>query len=108
MLPDFLRSLNNQKNLFWNTIDILIITKTKLDDTFPASVSNQRLQWTIPSLQKQTQIRDKDDDITRILQKYLLPDGFENLFVELNLFLNKKDFHAKFCQILENLNTNSS
>ena len=53
-------------------------------------------------------MRDKDDDITRILQKYLLPDGFENLFVELNLFLNKKDFHAKFCQILENLNTNSS
>ena len=53
-------------------------------------------------------MRDKDDDITRILQKYLLPDGFENLFVELNLFLKKKDFHAKFCQILENLNTNSS
>ena len=53
-------------------------------------------------------MRDKDDDITRILQKYFLPDGFENRFVELNLFLNKKDFHAKFCQILENLNTNSS
>ena len=43
-----------------------------------------------------------------ILQGYFKSISFENRFVELNLFLNKKDFHAKFCQILENLNTNSS
>ena len=88
-INSFLNKFDKFKVLLNGMLDILIITKTKLNDTFPVSQFHID-QFSKPYCLDRNRNRGgviiyvREDIPSKILTNYVLPTDIEALFIELN------------------------
>ena len=81
------------KILILGMFDILIITKTKLDDTLTHSLKQTVIQCRIDLIEigngGRVIIYVRKDIPSKFLRKHLFPNGIEEIFVEINFSKSK-------------------